>query len=123
MTTNSPEKQREYNRKYRAANKEKIAARENEKYHANKDVFRGRRFKYKYGITLADYNKMFKKQKGRCAICGAHQSELKEALRVDHNHDTGKVRGLLCHHCNTGAGNFRDDPILLRKAAKYMGGK
>ena len=74
-----------------------------------------------YGITLQDYNAMFEEQDGRCAICGVHQSELKRALAVDHDHGTGEVRGLLCQKCNAGIGNLRDDASLLKRAACYLG--
>ena len=53
-----------------------------------------------YGISVADYRAMFEKQDGKCAICKRHQSELSKKLSVDHDHKTGKVRGLLCSHCN-----------------------
>lgn len=73
-----------------------------------------------YGITLEDYNRMFIEQNGCCKICGKHQQDLKASLHVDHNHTTGKVRGLLCHHCNVGLGNFEDDITLLSKAIAYL---
>ena len=50
-----------------------------------------------------------------CVICGS-----KERLVVDHDHVTGKVRGMLCNHCNRGLGHFRDDPMLLEFAAQYL---
>ena len=51
----------------------------------------------------------------QCVICGAE-----EKLVVDHDHKTGKIRGLLCNHCNRGLGHFRDDPTLLEFAAQYL---
>jgi hypothetical protein len=63
---------------------------------------------------------MFADQNGCCAICGVHQSEVSKRFSVDHNHSTGKVRGLLCNHCNRGLGHFRDDPMLLEFAAQYL---
>ena len=73
-----------------------------------------------YGITIEDYNEMFSKQKGRCAICNKHQSDLERTLNVDHCHSTGKVRGLLCQNCNTGIGLLQDDCDVLLSAAKYL---
>ena len=73
-----------------------------------------------YNITLDDYNKIFEDQKGCCAICGKHQSLLTKSLAVDHNHDTNKVRGLLCPSCNMGIGRFKENISFLIKAANYL---
>ena len=54
----------------------------------------------KYGITIKQWQQMFDKQQGYCAICGVHQSELSHRLCVEHNHQTGKVRQLTCKTCN-----------------------
>ena len=74
-----------------------------------------------YGITLLDYERMLKSQNGKCAICTKPFS--KERLRnlvIDHNHTTGKIRGLLCQACNKGLGFFGDNVILLLRAIRYM---
>jgi hypothetical protein len=55
----------------------------------------------------------------RCAICYAPPNG-KRVLAQDHCHDTGQIRGFLCLHCNTGLGHFKDDPRLLRRAARYL---
>jgi len=68
-----------------------------------------------YGISLEEYHGMEEMQKGRCRIC---QRSLR--LVVDHNHQTGKVRSLLCLHCNAGLGDFQDNPALLHAAADYL---
>ena len=78
-------------------------------------------FKRKYGLTLAAWHDMFAAQNGQCALC----AEILDAsniasIHVDHAHDTGKVRGLLCNFCNTGLGMFRDSPDLMQKAAEYI---
>ncbi len=60
-----------------------------------------KRLQRTYGITIADYDRMYEQQRGQCAICGRHQSALGYRLYVDHSHETGKVRQLLCSTCNT----------------------
>lgn len=76
--------------------------------------------KNNYGITINDYNAISSKQDGKCAICGKHQSDMKRRLDVDHDHKTGRIRGLLCTNCNIGMGKFLDDEYLLLKAAEYL---
>lgn len=73
-----------------------------------------------YGLSVEDYLTLLSKQGGVCAICGVAPTTRK--LAVDHNHDTGKNRGLLCDNCNNGLGRFKDDPTRLRSAASYLGG-
>jgi len=58
-------------------------------------------------------------QGGVCAICGGINDN-DDALSVDHDHETGRIRGLLCSKCNKGLGSFNDDPELLRKAIAYL---
>ena len=73
----------------------------------------------KYGLTIDDYNKLFESQGGACAICGTTNSGAYN-FAVDHCHKSNKVRGILCHHCNKGLGQFLDSPTNLRKAADYL---
>lgn len=83
---------------------------------------------WKYGISQEDYMIMLEAQKGVCKICSNPPSSKDHKanrdgmlyLHVDHDHSTGKVRGLLCKRCNTGLGGFRDNPSLLAKAALYI---
>lgn len=78
-------------------------------------------YKSKYNITLEDYNTILALQDGKCAICGTTKSTgISERFHVDHCHTTGKVRGLLCHDCNTGIGKLKDDIKLLTKALEYL---
>jgi len=83
-------------------------------------------YKRKYKMDLEQYNQMLKEQNGVCKICGKPEIHLNNwtgkvrPLSVDHCHATGKVRGLLCHTCNLGLGNFKDNSELLRKGAKYL---
>lgn len=80
----------------------------------------------KYDLTLEDFDAMNKAQGGRCAICGEpetsndHRSGHPLPLAVDHDHETGAVRGLLCRRCNRHLGGFNDDAKLLRSAADYL---
>jgi hypothetical protein len=74
----------------------------------------------KYNISLEEYDAKLEKQHYCCALCGKTQEEEKSALCVDHNHETGQIRDLLCRVCNRALGLFKDDPELLRKAAEYL---
>ncbi len=77
-----------------------------------------KRIKLNYGLSVDEYNIMLKQQEGCCAIC---QLRCKRGrLAVDHDHDTGVVRGLLCLSCNTALGQFRDSPAVLERAFKYL---
>lgn len=76
----------------------------------------------RYGITPEDYDRMLEEQGGGCAICGNAANLWRPGclLHVDHCHETGVVRGLLCDRCNMGVGYFNDDSVLLRLAAEYL---
>jgi hypothetical protein len=91
----------------------------NRDYKSDKEKTRAR-FK-KYGITADCYRTMQHEQDSKCAICSKPLDDMK--LLVDHCHDTGKVRGLLCAGCNTGIGLFKDSEDLLTKAIKYLKGE
>ena len=79
---------------------------------------RNTKLKATYGITEDDYQQMLLRQHNVCAICFRHQHY--QRLAVDHDHKTGKVRGLLCSHCNRGLGHYFDSPRRLRSAADYL---
>lgn len=72
-----------------------------------------------YGITIEDYLSIFDNQLGVCKIC-KQPCKTKSRLSVDHNHKTGKVRGLLCNRCNRALGMFEDSPELLQSAIDYL---
>lgn len=76
--------------------------------------------KKNYGITPEEYQVMFDAQSGCCQICQKHQSEFDRRLAVDHNHETGKVRALLCLGCNKMLGLAKDNPELLLRAIEYL---
>jgi len=73
-----------------------------------------------YKITLNDYNNMLRNQNESCAICKKHKSNFSRMLSVDHCHNTGKIRGLLCAHCNHGLGKFKDNIKILECAINYL---
>lgn len=80
----------------------------------------------KYGITLHDYEIMYEAQDGKCLICEKRETRINsftgEPIRmpVDHCHETGEIRGLLCSCCNTALGNFEDSIDTLNKAIAYL---
>lgn len=146
----TPEENREYMKKYYQKNKhrwkkrtreqqDEINAKRRELYATDPEYRKSHiasvkegRIKYpktrlaqvlrKYGLTIKQYERMLKKQKGRCAVCKRKDSGDRRGHRmhVDHCHDTGVVRGLLCSNCNMGIGKFGDDPERLEIAAAYL---
>jgi hypothetical protein len=78
--------------------------------------------RHRFGIDSNQYESMLKIQGGKCAICGADNPRRvnQKYFHVDHNHVTGEIRGLLCHHCNAGIGFLDDDPERLEAATKYL---
>jgi hypothetical protein len=72
-----------------------------------------------YGIDVPDYERMLEEQGGGCYICGKKPTD-KRALDIDHDHETGKVRGLLCSNHNRGIGLLDDDISLLARAIQYL---
>lgn len=85
-------------------------------YEANK---RGN-LRSNYGITLEDYNDMLERQESLCKICQSDFSEFDKSPHVDHDHSTGKVRAILCHHCNLLLGHAKDNPAILQAAIDYL---
>lgn len=129
---------REHIREYRAATADKRNARRRERYasdvehreqkrretrewqRANPEKRLAQRLK-RYGITPEQYHALLDSQGGGCAICGqAIGDERGGRLHVDHCHDEGHVRGILCGNCNLGIGKFADDPDRLERAALYL---
>ena len=75
-----------------------------------------------YGITQEQYDSMLEAQGGVCDICLKDDPKAPARANcfvVDHDHETGKVRGLLCHACNRGLGNFQDDLTILLSSVNY----
>ncbi len=91
-----------------------------ERYAANPDSGRCSRYRRLYGITVADYDRMFDEQGGVCLIC---QTPCRSGMRlaVDHDHKTGVVRGLLCYGCNTFLGRLEANWEKFRRTMEYIG--
>jgi hypothetical protein len=86
---------------------------------------RNRRLKHIYGVDIEWYEAQMKAQNNKCAICETETNNTRGERKdwnfaVDHCHDTGKVRGLLCNQCNRALGLFKDDITLLEKAKNYL---
>ena len=115
---------REYNRTHKkqlkATQQRRIAA-DPEKHRRR---VRNRELRVRYGITLADYERIYKKQKGNCALCGSAMTQGRKRASddsvVDHCHESGVVRGLLHRRCNSLLGYAREDVKILRAAIRYL---
>jgi superfamily II helicase len=98
-------------------NKDRFRA--NQKKFANKESTKRYRkdwqLKKNFNISIEEYERLVKKQKGKCGIC-----KKEDSLHVDHNHISGAVRGLLCSPCNLALGLFKDDKTILKNAIKYL---
>jgi hypothetical protein len=104
----------EYNKQWQAKNPERV--KEIWKQAEKKSRNLHRRKATRYGLTVPELDLLFEKSSGKCMICERQA----ENLFVDHCHATGKVRGILCLHCNTALGNFNDNIDILKKAMEYL---
>ena len=79
---------------------------------------------WKHGVTPEHYERLLVQQNHVCAICDQPETQLMKGtlrtLSIDHDHNTGEIRGLLCHNCNAGLGQFHDQRTLLEAAAAYL---
>jgi hypothetical protein len=105
-------------KEYRVKNLDKILLYHKKRYADNPDLFKERRLKFKYGISYEDKEKIYLSQEGKCKIC-FRPFQISE-LHIDHNHKTNSIRGLLCPHCNTAIGLFREDIKTMNNAIKYL---
>lgn len=113
------------NGKFMAMCKECTVERQRELYvsrgYRSQEAKRRRHLKRRFGISLEQYEDMFEKQRGRYFLCGKPPGPNDFGiLDLDHCHKTKKIRKLLCRGCNLGLGGFRDNPTVLRRAAKYV---
>lgn len=98
---------------------EQDAARQRERRAKDPSYFSNYDFLRKYGITLAQRDAMFDAQGRACLVCRTTDFG-KRGPQVDHDHETGAVRGIVCIGCNLGLGAFNDDPIILANAVIYL---
>lgn len=108
-------KKADYNKAYYTQNCESRRKEARKYYKKNYDKV----LKRLYGIELEQYEALLSKQNGKCAICEGPPTKGKK-LCVDHDHQTGAVRGLLCHDCNVAIGKFKESEMIVKKAAFYM---
>lgn len=115
----NPEKAKVQALKWKNNNREKVREYARQQYKNNPDRERNNRLKREYGISLDDYQRMYKEQGGVCAVCG---SSSEKNFHVDHNHKTGEVRGLLCDKCNKALGFVKDDLNIIKRLKRYLNG-
>lgn len=107
-------------KEWQQANRERLNAYRRQYRKGRKAIDREQHLRRKFGITQADYEAMLAAQSGGCAICGDRPPE-GVSLHVDHDHDTGVVRGLLCIRCNNALGALRESDEVVLRAAAYLG--
>jgi hypothetical protein len=106
-----------------AEHAEKLRERDRLRYAQDPEGHRNTMLTSKYGISLAEYQRMYAEQNGRCLICGNEKPpQGKSGLVVDHCHKDGHVRGLLCTFCNKGIGLMQDSIENLQRAIQYLKG-
>lgn len=86
----------------------------------HREMQKHRNLRFFHGISLEQYNAMFAAQNGLCKGCYRHQSSIKLAFAVDHDHITEKIRGLLCGQCNTALGLVRENAGTLQRLIDYL---
>jgi hypothetical protein len=104
-------------REYCETNKENIAVRRKKYRETNREKIKDGERKSRYGIGREKFDELFDGQGGACAIC---RQPFDRTPQVDHEHEGGGVRGLLCSRCNLGLGYFQDNPNRLEAAAEYV---
>lgn len=120
---NNPDLYKEQRKRWYEKNKERLRVYAKEHRDRNKDMYQvfSRRtlLKQCYGITEDQYQSLLESQGNRCKICKGELVDRK-LTHLDHCHATNKIRGILCRGCNHGLGHFRDNPVFLKSAIKYL---
>lgn len=115
-----PEMARRCKRKHYLNNRDRILEREGKRYHDNRSRAMEYQMIHKYGITMAQFDEILLRQ-GGCAICKSPTANRRgHKMHIDHDHATGKVRGLLCAHCNTALGLVKESVATLVAMIKYL---
>lgn len=114
----NPERVRASKQRYRAANKERLREASRNYKARNRDAIWAADLRRLYDLSPEDYAQLFERQSGACAVCREKPSA--QRLAVDHDHNSGRVRGLLCRVCNTALGAFCDSPERFDSAAAYL---
>lgn len=121
---NNPEKYKKWRENYLYPNSEKRKEWRKKYYESKRYEIGTREVCRNHGVEVKTYNEMMEAQQGKCALCGKAETRKMRGrvmrLCIDHNHETGKIRALLCHDCNSGLGKFYDSPDLLTMAAIYL---
>ena len=108
-----------YVREWQRVNPDRVKAWRRKNRQRRLDKLREIHLRNKFGLTPAGYDALFEAQGGVCALCESPPTP-GISLHVDHDHGTGEIRGLLCARCNNALGLFREDPDLLKRAARYV---
>lgn len=119
---------REFNlrraKSYRDAHKVLLNEKRKIYYENHKDIYRDWELRKHYNITIKEVDQLLDIQNHKCAICKMVLLEKypngRRGYRIDHDHITGNIRGILCQKCNAGLGQFNDDPILIKRVINYL---
>jgi hypothetical protein len=117
-------KQREANKKYYQQHKENAKKYRDNYKNVHKEEIKEKNRIYRllktFNLSIEEYNTLLSKQNNCCAICGINEHDLKHKLSIDHDHISGKIRGLLCNKCNSTLGFLSENLEFFDKAKEYL---
>lgn len=116
------EYKKEYDKQRYINNRKNILKRIKQQREDNPEKYKDNELKNNYGLSYKDWLAMWNVQNGKCAICGELFDNFSDAC-IDHEHETGKIRGLLCKKCNLGLGLFRDNLDIVKNVIDYLNNK